>query len=160
MPVSTEDYVSISDHFARYCWAVDEGDEDGWIALWAEDGVRRGLLDKYDDEEGLNGSDEDEFRVVGAELVLTPAGTFDALRVEGQAEGLVQVLRARHLDHLDGAERGAGIRQRRARARLGGGGGAGGGGGGMAQGGGAGIAYGGGGGVVPCSRARATEAWH
>ena len=28
---------------ARYCWTVDEGDEDGWIALWAEDGVFSGV---------------------------------------------------------------------------------------------------------------------
>lgn len=39
MPVSTEDYVAISDHLGRYCWAVDEGDEEGWIGLWTEDGV-------------------------------------------------------------------------------------------------------------------------
>jgi ketosteroid isomerase-like protein len=38
MPVSTDDYVAIADHMARYCWAVDEGDEAGWAALWTEDG--------------------------------------------------------------------------------------------------------------------------
>lgn len=43
MPVSTEDYVAISDHLARYCWVVDEGDEEGWIGLWTEDGVFTGL---------------------------------------------------------------------------------------------------------------------
>ena len=43
MPVSTEDYVAISDHLARYCWAVDEGDEEGWIGLWAEDGTFTGV---------------------------------------------------------------------------------------------------------------------
>lgn len=43
MPVSTEDYVAISDHLARYCWMVDEGDEEGWLALWTEDGVFTGL---------------------------------------------------------------------------------------------------------------------
>lgn len=43
MPVSTEDYVAISDHLARYCWMVDDGDEEGWIALWTEDGVFAGL---------------------------------------------------------------------------------------------------------------------
>ena len=43
MPVSTEDYVAIADHLARYCWAVDEGDEEGWTALWAEDGVFTGV---------------------------------------------------------------------------------------------------------------------
>ena len=44
MPVSTDDYVSISDFFGRYCWSVDEGDEEGWAALWAEDGVFAGVL--------------------------------------------------------------------------------------------------------------------
>ena len=43
MPVSTEDYVAISDHLARYCWHVDEGDEDSWTALWTEDGVFAGV---------------------------------------------------------------------------------------------------------------------
>jgi len=38
MPVSTEDYVSISDFIGRYCWLVDAGDEEGWAALWTEDG--------------------------------------------------------------------------------------------------------------------------
>lgn len=43
MPVSTEDHVAISDHLARYCWAVDEGDEEGWTALWCADGVFTGV---------------------------------------------------------------------------------------------------------------------
>ena len=43
MPVSTEDHVAISDLLARYCWAVDEGDEDGWVALWTGDGVFTGV---------------------------------------------------------------------------------------------------------------------
>lgn len=38
MPVSTDDYVSVSDFLGRYCWLVDEGDADGWAALWTEDG--------------------------------------------------------------------------------------------------------------------------
>ena len=38
MPISTADYVSISDFLGRYCWAVDEGDEEGWAALWTPDG--------------------------------------------------------------------------------------------------------------------------
>lgn len=44
MPVSTDDFVSISDFFGRYCWRVDEGDEEGWAALWAEDGVFAGVM--------------------------------------------------------------------------------------------------------------------
>ena len=44
MPVTTDDYVSISDFFGRYCWTVDSGDEEGWAALWAEDGVFAGVM--------------------------------------------------------------------------------------------------------------------
>jgi hypothetical protein len=43
MPVSTEDYVAIADSLGRYCWLLDHGDEDGWIALWSEDGTLLGL---------------------------------------------------------------------------------------------------------------------
>lgn len=43
MPVSTDDYVSVSDFLGRYCWAVDAGDEEGWAALWASDGVFTGV---------------------------------------------------------------------------------------------------------------------
>jgi 3-phenylpropionate/cinnamic acid dioxygenase small subunit len=43
MPVSTDDYVAIADHMARYCWAVDEGDEEGWAALWTEDAEFTGV---------------------------------------------------------------------------------------------------------------------
>jgi ketosteroid isomerase-like protein len=44
MPVSTDDYVSISDFLGRYCWLVDAGDEEGWAALWSEDGVFAGVM--------------------------------------------------------------------------------------------------------------------
>ncbi len=44
MPVTTDDYVSISDFLGRYCWKVDEGDEEGWAALWTEDGVFSGVM--------------------------------------------------------------------------------------------------------------------
>jgi hypothetical protein len=43
MPIATEDYIAISDHLARYCWRVDEGDEEGWLALWTDDGVFTGV---------------------------------------------------------------------------------------------------------------------
>ena len=43
MPVSTADHIAISDHLARYCWRVDEGDEAGWVALWTADGVFTGV---------------------------------------------------------------------------------------------------------------------
>jgi len=43
MPVSAEDYTSISDFLGRYCWLVDAGDEDGWAALWTENGIFAGV---------------------------------------------------------------------------------------------------------------------
>jgi hypothetical protein len=44
MPIAPEDFIAISDHMGRYCWKVDEGDEDGWAALWTEDGVFTGVF--------------------------------------------------------------------------------------------------------------------
>ena len=43
MPVSTDDFVSVSDFLGRYCWLVDAGDAESWAALWAEDGVFTGV---------------------------------------------------------------------------------------------------------------------
>jgi len=37
--ISTDDYVSIVNFMGNYCWLVDEGDADGWAALWTEDGA-------------------------------------------------------------------------------------------------------------------------
>ena len=39
MAISTDDYVSISDFLGRYCWLIDEGEVDDWVALWTEDGA-------------------------------------------------------------------------------------------------------------------------
>jgi hypothetical protein len=43
MPVTTEDFVGVQDHIGRYCWAVDSGDGDAWVALWTEDGTFTGI---------------------------------------------------------------------------------------------------------------------
>lgn len=43
MAVSTDDYVAVADHLARYCHRVDDGDEDGWTALWTADGIFTGV---------------------------------------------------------------------------------------------------------------------
>lgn len=43
MPISTEDYAAISDHLGRYCFAVDSGDEEGWVSLFTDDGVVTGI---------------------------------------------------------------------------------------------------------------------
>jgi hypothetical protein len=42
MPVSTDDHIAITDLLGRYCWTVDEGDEEGWSMLWTEGGIFSG----------------------------------------------------------------------------------------------------------------------
>lgn len=42
--ITTDDWVSISQLMGDYCWRVDEGDGDGWAALWTEDAVFTGVL--------------------------------------------------------------------------------------------------------------------
>ena len=37
--VSVEDRLDAYDLLARYCLLIDEGDSEGWLALWEEDGV-------------------------------------------------------------------------------------------------------------------------
>jgi hypothetical protein len=41
--LTTDDWVAISDFMGEYCWRVDEGDGDGWAALFTEDGVFSGF---------------------------------------------------------------------------------------------------------------------
>jgi SnoaL-like domain len=43
MPVTPSDYAAISDLLARYCWLIDEGDAEAWLALWADGGVFTGV---------------------------------------------------------------------------------------------------------------------
>lgn len=43
MTVKTEDRSAILDLLARYCWLVDEGDAEGWTALWTKDGKFTGV---------------------------------------------------------------------------------------------------------------------
>lgn len=43
MPVTTDDYVGVTDHIGRYCWTVDSGDGDAYAALWTEDGEFAGI---------------------------------------------------------------------------------------------------------------------
>lgn len=41
MPLTPEDYITVNDHIARYCWAVDSGDGHSWAELWTPDGAFR-----------------------------------------------------------------------------------------------------------------------
>lgn len=43
MPVSADDYASVSDFFGRYCWRIDMGESQGWVDLWEEDAVFAGV---------------------------------------------------------------------------------------------------------------------
>jgi len=54
MRVTTEDYLAINHHLSRYCWAFDEGNDEAYAALWAEDGVFTGVTpDPVVGHEGL-----------------------------------------------------------------------------------------------------------
>ncbi len=68
MAVSTEDYLGALDLIARYCWAVDSGDADRWVALWTSDGVFTGIT-----PEPIVGTDA--LREVPADTHRTYAGT-------------------------------------------------------------------------------------
>lgn len=69
MPVSTDDYVAISDHLGRYCFAVDGGDEDGWVALWTEDGVFTGIRpEPVVGREALKDVPRDEWKQAGGKM--------------------------------------------------------------------------------------------
>ncbi len=69
MPVTTDDYVSISDFLGRYCWLVDAGDEEGWAALWTEDGVFAGVMpEPVVGREALKGVPRSAFASSGGKL--------------------------------------------------------------------------------------------
>lgn len=69
MPVSTDDFCSVSDFFGRYCWLVDAGDEEGWAALWTEDGVFAGVLpDPVVGREALKAIPRNAFASSGGKL--------------------------------------------------------------------------------------------
>jgi uncharacterized protein (TIGR02246 family) len=36
-PITTEDRLAIYELYARYCWALDTGDTDGYVALFTDD---------------------------------------------------------------------------------------------------------------------------
>ena len=38
-PVSTDDYVAITDQMGRYCHYIDEGEAEAWAACYTPDGV-------------------------------------------------------------------------------------------------------------------------
>ena len=41
--LTTDDFVSVQQFWARYCWLIDEGESEAWASLWAEDGTFTGV---------------------------------------------------------------------------------------------------------------------
>lgn len=41
--LTTDDFCSVQEFWANYCWLIDEGQSEDWAALWAEDGVFTGV---------------------------------------------------------------------------------------------------------------------
>lgn len=39
----TDDWCSIQEFWANYCWLIDEGESEAWASLWAADGVFTGV---------------------------------------------------------------------------------------------------------------------
>jgi 3-phenylpropionate/cinnamic acid dioxygenase small subunit len=42
--ISAEDHVAVMNLLNKYQWLVDEGDSDGWAALWTEDATFIGAM--------------------------------------------------------------------------------------------------------------------
>ena len=67
--VSTDDWVGVSDFLGRYCWLVDDGRADEWLALWAPDGVFAGFgPDPIVGHEQLRAIPTDAFRDYGGQM--------------------------------------------------------------------------------------------
>ena len=41
--LTTDDFVSVQEFWANYCWLIDEGRSEDWAALWAADGTFTGV---------------------------------------------------------------------------------------------------------------------
>jgi len=41
--LTTEDWQSVQEFWANYCWLIDEGQSEDWAKLWAEDGIFTGV---------------------------------------------------------------------------------------------------------------------
>lgn len=45
-PLATQDYIDIRHVYARYNNTIDDGDAEGWVAVWADDGDFNGFKGK------------------------------------------------------------------------------------------------------------------
>ena len=66
--ITTDDYISISDHLARYCWHVDNDEADEWALLWTEDGVLTGGSEPFVGREALKGVPHAAFKAFGGKM--------------------------------------------------------------------------------------------
>ena len=41
--LTTDDFVSVQQFWARYCWLIDEGQSEDWAKLWMADGTFTGV---------------------------------------------------------------------------------------------------------------------
>jgi hypothetical protein len=66
LKLSTDDYIAINQLYAKYAFAIDLHDLDGWLATWAEDGEYVG----YDGRRAAKG--HDALRAMGEAVVALP----------------------------------------------------------------------------------------
>ena len=90
MTIKSDDRSAIVDLIARYCWLVDEGDGDGWAALWTKDGKFIGVptpLEGFDQlrqmPPGFYELGNGKLRHVITNIVVDPGKTADDALVKG-----------------------------------------------------------------------------
>jgi ketosteroid isomerase-like protein len=90
MSIKTDDRSAIVDLLARYCWLVDEGDGDGWAALWTKDGKFTGMQPPLEGTEqlrqlppGFFGMGDGKLRHVITNIVVDAGKTADEASAKG-----------------------------------------------------------------------------
>jgi hypothetical protein len=90
MTVKSEDRVAILDVLARYCWLVDDGDGDGWAALWTKDGKFTGIPTPMEGHDqlrqmppGFHGMADGKMRHVITNIVVDGGKTADEATAKG-----------------------------------------------------------------------------
>ena len=87
--VPIQDRVDIDNLFSAYAYTLDDGDADGWIALYTEDGVFDVPgLNRFEGQEGLraiadiviNGS-QGNWRHMATNVLVTPGASGDEVAV-------------------------------------------------------------------------------
>ena len=84
--VPIQDRVDIDNLFSAYAYTLDDGDADGWIALYTEDGVFDVPgLNRFEGPEGLRGIADiviqGNWRHIATNVLVTPGTTGDEVAV-------------------------------------------------------------------------------